>query len=136
MCTDVLASEHLFLQYDLIAYKIMRWDEVDSLTSMYPPTGRLPQRADMQAGQNFFYKYGELSKSPFSSTEGMYCFASLAHALEKQKSMHGSRWMFKVIEVHIPKDTRIRLGFQYSGDRSAIPLIHTEQLIPLREIKE
>lgn len=138
-------SEISILDKDLIAYKaVLISDKKGKYYSRFDIEHRKPQvikNADSttshypkKLGTVETYSLNEQSFSSFEETPGFYCY-SLLNGAEKAGMMHPKSAV--LLEVLIPKGTKIKIGATLFGNRAeqVSDIVLTEYLIPLREIQ-
>ena len=163
MCVYNVADTEI-LEEDMVAYKIVFegvFEEYKaSFSSICSPDGRLPQPYPLQQnregaypdpfGTVRLYEIGLKAITSFETTPGLYCYISEIKAFEDlQYYSQYASYLSKVLEVLIPKGTKIRrassynFGIDYNDtvftkDKDVIPFMRdtilTEELIPIKVI--
>lgn len=135
-------SEVEVLEENMVAYKAMNKMSSVGAASLTLPEWRVPQKKDdgdfypVPLGTIKRYLRGEVAKSSFDTTPGLYCFTLKEEAFLEMGSyvdyLHWSLQKFRVYQVLIPKGTKIKRAF--SEERGVVPnILLVEALIPVVE---
>lgn len=142
-------SEYEILKEDLIAYKAVSvFNLIETeFRSLYDPCDRCSQvyfsektESDLvfhypdRFGESLVYKIGEKTTSSFVNTPGLYCFEKLDGALNTEIDFNNSVTL--LLEVKIPKGTKIRRANSNKLLTSCFDVILAEEVIPIKIVKE
>lgn len=129
MCIEADFSKVKEAKRDMYAWKIVRQDAPGIYKSWMWPNIRERQRGYRNDGQVIIYRKGDVSKSPFDTTPGLYCFELKKDAVAFADDVPK---ISRVIKVCIPKGTHyVRGAMTLYRDRRVMKCICAEALSPV-----
>ena len=126
-------SETEILDDDLSAYKIVCKTPLNKngeFFSRHLPFSRKVQDSYPNSGKDLLYALEEITKSDFENTPGIYCFSEINL---NSSNLNNDEIL---LEVKIPKGTKIRRANSNQFFTSYFDIILAEKVIPIKIVKE